>query len=512
MPPSSPARPDQEAKLLELIWSFRLDPLQFVLSVFPWGVKGTPLADLKGPRTWQRDELEAIYEHNVANRQRIAEGKNPLMYRSAHASGRGIGKSALTSWLVLHALSCYVGSTVVVAANSEPQLKSRTWAELGKWHTLSANRHWFERTALSLRPEPWYQEILTKQLQIDTGYHYAQAQLWSEECPDAFAGVHNPNGILVLFDEASGIPASIWNVTSGFFTEPTPWRYWFAFSNPRANTGEFFECFHRNRDLWRHRNIDSRTVEGVDAAYLQREYVDRYGEDNDVTRVEVKGEFPSQGQNQFISRSIVQDAQRRQVLEDNAAPLILGVDVARFGDDSSVLRWRQGRNGRVVPPVAVKGADNMALANLCAHWIEKTNPDAVCIDGGNGSGVIDRLRELGFKVHEVLFGSKPTGREYVDKRTEMWAQMREWLRGGCIDDSRDLADDLVGPGFEFRGDKLKLESKDKMKSRGLASPDHGDALACTFAVTVARKDLNASRNLYGRSNYRAKSVDYDVFA
>lgn len=511
MPAYTPNEADQ--RLFSRLWSLKLDPESFVLYAFPWGKAGTPLAAHKGPRTWQRDELQALKAHNLANLQRLAEGKTPQLYRSAHASGRGIGKSALTSWLAYHALSCFVGGTVVVTANTEPQLKSRTWAELGKWHTLAINSHWFDRSALSLKPAPWYDELVRAQLQIDTGYFYAQAQLWSEECPDAFAGVHNPHGIVVIFDEASGIPSVIWQVTSGFFTEPTPYRYWFAFSNPRANTGEFFECFHKNRDAWRHRNIDSRTVEGVDLEYLQS-IATRHGEDHDITRVEVRGEFPSQGANQFIGRDIITAAQQRPVNEDESAPLILGVDPARFGDDSSVLRWRQGRNGRVVPPIAMKGVDNMALANTVAHWIDKTNPDAVCIDAGNGTGVIDRLRELRFRVHEVWFGGKAESPEWADKRTEMWAKMRDWLGGASIDDDRRLADDLAGPSFGFQPNgKIKLESKEKCKSRGLASPDHADALACTFSVNVARRDTRVSRNgIWTPSNNRAKSVDFDVFA
>src|SRR5690606_24890073 len=99
----------------------------------------------------------------------------------------------------------------------------------------------------------------------------------------------------------------------------------------------------------------------------------------------------------------------------------------------------------------IKGADNMAVANECARLIQKFNPDAVAIDAGNGTGVIDRLREMRYRVHEVWFGSKADSPEWANKRTEMWALMREWLNGGCIDDDQDLQDDLAGPEYKYMG-------------------------------------------------------------
>jgi hypothetical protein len=316
--------------------------------------------------------------------------------------------------------------------------------------------------------------------------------------------------MLVVFDEASGIHEKIWTVTEGFFTEPVLHRYWFAFSNPRRNTGAFYECFHKFRDYWKRRHIDSRSVEGIDTDVLNG-IVQKYGEDSDEAKIEVKGEFPSQGDRQFISREVVEGAQERELLADDAAPLIMGVDPARFGDDKSVIRFRQGRNGRVLPPWKFKGLDNMGLANQCASLIQKYNPDAICVDAGNGTGIIDRLREMGYKVHEVWFGSKSDQPEYANKRTQIWADMREWLKGACIDLDNDLRDDLVGPeyGFMGRSDQIMLESKERMKQRGLHSPDDADALACTFAVKVARRDLRSHRG--ARRSTQAKNIDYPIF-
>lgn len=504
---------EQEESLIARLWhpEMKNDPEKFVLAVFPWGQKGTPLEHIKGPRTWQLKVLRSIKEHIAENQKRLINGQKPLVYKEAISSGRGIGKSALVAWLNLWMMSTQPGATCINSANNENQLKSRTWAELGKWHTLAINSHWFDKQAMSLRPAEWFETLLKNSLKIDTGYYYAAAQLWSEEKPDGFAGIHSQIGMLLIFDEASGIPESIWKVSEGFFTDPILHRYWFAFSNPRRNTGFFFECFHRYRDFWRRRNVDSRTVEGTDTAVYD-EIIKKYGDDSDEARVEVKGEFPRQGDRQFISRSIITEAVERDLQSDDYAALMMGVDPARFGDDSTVIRFRQGRNARVIPPVKLKNADNMVVANKCAELINKYNPDAVCIDAGNGTGIIDRLRERGYKVHEVWFGGKSEEEEWANKRTHLWAMMREWLNGGCIDADSDLIDDLSGPEYKFMGgsDKLRLETKEEMKSRGLASPDNADALACTFAVKVPRRDTRSSRGA-SRTVKQARDVDYNIF-
>jgi hypothetical protein len=501
-----------EQRLLNRMLSLELaeDPEAFVLYAFPWGVPNTPLANVQGPRTWQRDELKAITEHIQKNKVRMSQKLEPLVYQSATASGRGVGKSSLVAWINLWMMSTKLGSTCINAANSEDQLKSKTWAELGKWHTMAINSHWFDRQAMSLRPFEWFEKALKDQLKIDTGYYYCKAQLWSEEKPDTFAGAHNPLGMLVIFDEASGIPENIWSVTEGFFTEPVLHRYWFCFSNPRRNSGSFFQCFHKHRDFWKRRNLDSRKVEGTDKNLLNQILL-KHGDDSDEARIEVKGEFPRQGDRQFISREVVEGAASRELEQDDHAGLIMGVDPARFGDDSTVICFRQGRNARVLPVVKMKGADNMAVANRCGDLINKYNPDAVCIDAGNGTGIIDRLREMGFKVHEVWFGSASEEPEWANKRTDLWHKLREWLKGGCIENDQELIDDLTTPEYKFQGhsDRIRLETKEEMKSRGMASPDYADALACTFAVRVARKDRLTARSAIRQRV--AKDLDYSIF-
>jgi len=487
------------------------DPYNFVMFAFPWGQPNTPLEHHGGPRSWQVDVLTQIRDH--IHKQRTAQMlASPLeVFRLATASGRGIGKSALVSWLSLWMMSTRLGSTVIISANSEPQLKTVTWGELGKWLAMSINKHWFDLSATMVKPSDHLTKIMS-QVKRSPQYNYIQGKLWTEENPDAYAGAHNPLGMMVIFDEGSGIPAPIWNVAEGYFTEPIVDRYWLAFSNPRRNTGAFFECFHKNRDFWRTRHIDSRTVEGTDIQVYEK-IIAQYGEDSDVARVEVKGEFPRQGDRQFISREAIDNAAKREVQLDPHAPLIMGVDPARYGDDSSVIRFRRGRDAKTIAPRKFKGLDNMQLAYECADLIGKYNPDAVCIDAGNGTGIIDRLRDLGYVVHEVWFGAKSSDSSFANKRTELWGKMRDWLGGATIDADQALMDDLAGPEYKFakNGDAIILESKEEMKSRGLHSPDDADALACTFAVNVSRSDTKASRRNEARRGATARDVDYSLF-
>jgi hypothetical protein len=503
----------QEQELLTSILSFRFDPLGYVLFSFPWGVEGTPLAKIKKPRSWQIREFERIGEHLRLDQEKQKIGLPPSPLYLAVSSGRGPGKSAFLAMLDMFVMSCWIGSTTIVTANTEMQLRSRTMAELGKWHTMAINAHWFDKSSMSLRPARWFADMVEKQLKIDTQYYYVDAQSWSEENPDAFAGAHSQIGMMVQYDEASGVPDPIWNVTEGFFTDLSPLRLWLAISNPRRNTGRFFECFHKNRNFWNTRYIDSRTVEGVDRGVYDR-IAEQYGEDHDVTRVEVKGEFPRVGSNQFISREVIEKAATRDVVDDGGAPLLMGIDVARFGDDESVIRFRRGRDARSLPAVRYRGADTMELASSAAGLIERFHPDAVFVDGGGvGGGVVDRLKQLGYRVIEVQSGEKAHDPEkYLNRRAEMWGEMREWLVYGCIENEQSLLDDLSGPEYAvaLKG-QIKLESKESMKKRGLASPDDGDALALTFAEPVSRTDASTSRAKH-RFNGRVAQSDYDIFA
>jgi hypothetical protein len=485
---------DQEMALMRDLWSPEIanDPYQFVMFAFPWGQKGTPLENMPGPRTWQKEVLLTLRDHIAKN----GNAFTPEMLKLAVASGRGIGKSAMVAWLITWMMTTRLGSTAVVTANTEAQLKSRTFAEIRKWVTLAINSHWWDVSATIMRPTKWYESALKEDLKIDTGYYYCQAQLWSEESPDAFAGIHNHNGMLLVFDESSGIPKSIWSVSEGFFSDPTTDRYWFCFSNPRRSSGAFYDAFHSDREFWNVRNIDSRTVEGTDNAFFEK-LVKQYGEDSDEARVEVRGEFPATGAVQFIGSDVVRDAMERHVTDDYYAPVVMGVDVARFGDDRSVIYIRKGRDARSVKPEYYKGLDTMELATRVAASVNRWKPDAVFVDGGGvGGGVVDRLKQLGYRVIDVQAGSKARDKEkYKNRRAELWGRGKEWLvNGGCLLSDSELFNELTVVEYKYDPQgKLLIESKDDLKKRGYSSPDCADAFLLTFAEEVPSRDFVSSR-------------------
>jgi hypothetical protein len=480
---------DEEQSLMAKLWSPQIkdDPESFVLFMFPWGVENTPLAKFKGPRKWQRRVLRDITNHIKAN-QGVLDME---ALRMAVSSGRGIGKSALVAWLILWMLSTRIGSSVIVSANSENQLRTVTWGELTKWATMAMNAHWWEVSATKLVPATWLTDLVERDLKKGTRYWAAEGKLWSEENPDAYAGVHNHDGMMVIFDEASGIPDGIWSVAAGFFTEKILDRYWFAFSNPRRNTGYFFETFHGKRAFWNGQMIDARTVEGTDQA-VYNQIIAEYGEDSREARVEVYGEFPATGEDQFISPIVVEDAFKRPRYKDMTAPIVIGVDPARGGMDSTVICVRQGRD--IVAIKRYKGEDTMSVVGHVIDAIEEYKPVLTVIDeGGLGYGILDRLTEQRYKVRGVNFGWKAKSPiMWQNKRAEMWGAMKDWLKTASVPADRQLKADLTGPMRKTNSSgAILLESKKEMKSRGLASPDAADALCVTFAFPVAHRDYNA---------------------
>ena len=438
----------EEKELMTSIWSMNIkdDPLNFVRFIFPWGKEGTPLEHFSGPRKWQEKILRDISIH-IQRNQSI---DMPEMFRMAVASGRGIGKSALVAWIILWMLSTRLGATIIVTANTEQQLRSRTWAELGKWLTLAINSHWFAKTATTIKPDAWFDEALKRDLQIDTGYYYAQAQLWSEENPDAFAGIHSTYGVCLIMDEASGIPAPIYSVSEGFFSEPTTNRYWFTFSNPRRNTGPFYDSFHSRRQYWKTEQIDSRDVEGTDKELFQK-MIEQYGEDSTVSRVEVMGEFPQADDDTVIPMELIRAAMGREVSLTASEPIIWGLDVARFGGDNSALCVRQGNT--VIDIQSFQSMDLMQLCGVIKNMYDDATvmeqPQEILVDViGLGSGVVDRLAEQNLPVRGVNVAEAPaTKKNYLNLRAELWFAIKDWLaqRDCRLPENDELASELAAP-------------------------------------------------------------------
>lgn len=489
-----------EVALAQDIGALAFDPHRYALYAFPWG-KGE-LADITGPRQWQREVMDEIKAHLNDPAKRFTP------CRIARASGHGIGKSALIAMLIKWGLDTCVDTRIVVTANTEGQLLTKTSPEIAKWCRLAITSDWFKVNATSIvstmpaRDKSWRADLVT----------------WSANNTEAFAGLHNQGKrIILIFDEASGIDKAVWEVALGALTDEGTEIIWLAFGNPTQNTGSFRECFGKARALWSTRQIDSRTVEGTNKAYLD-ELVATYGIDSDVVKVRVLGQFPSASSMQFIGNDVAEEARSRgEVQPLRTEPVIFGVDCARFGDDESVLAIRQGRDAVSRPWKSWGDQDAMTLAGDIALQAERWKPDAIFVDAGNiGAAVVDRLRQLiePSKVFEVWFGGKGRDANWngattrvANKRAEMWCNMREWLKGGSVPPEQRLFDDLIGPEYSFNAEQaIILEDKKHMKKRGLPSPDWGDALACTFAEPVMPRTLPEYLNPdnYGRS---AEAVD-----
>jgi len=484
---------DDQRRLLEYLASFRSNPLGFVEAVFPWG-EGE-LVKRTGPEPWQRELLK-----------RVGQGLSPTeAVFEATASGHGVGKSALVSWLTLWAASTAVDTRGVVTANTETQLKTKTWAEIAKWHRLFCGRGLFKFEATSIfsvdpdHAKTWRVDMVP----------------WSERNPEAFAGLHNQGRrVFMIYDEASAIPDIIWETSEGFLSDENTERLWLVFGNPTRSVGRFRNCFDDPR--WHTNQVDAREISFTNKRQIEQ-WAKAYGDDSDFFRVRVKGTFPRIGAQEFVPAFSVAAARVREAEAQRFDPLILGVDVARYGDDESVIVVRKGRDARSTPAVRLRGMDTMQLASRVVEMALSLRADAVFIDGGGvGGGVIDRCRQLRLAVHDIQFGGKPDrgdmlsqGEAYANKRAEMWGAMRAWLVTGAIEDDDTLAEQLVAPSYGFNSrDEIQLERKADMRARGLPSPDWADALALTFAWPVMP---NADAGFDGLHKPLVET-EYDPFA
>ena len=463
---------DEEALWVDLSL-YAIDPLGFVLWAFPWGVKDAELEKFDGPDGWQREVLIEIGDGLKKGYIDVQEA-----IRIAIASGHGIGKSGLVAWIILWAISTYEHTKGVVTANTENQLKTKTWAEVAKWHNI-----WIAKTLFKITATALFRVGHEKTWRIDM-------TPWSEANTESFAGLHNRGKrVLLIYDEASAIPDMIWEVSEGALTDKDTEIIWCCFGNPTRNTGRFKECFNRFRHRWQTKQIDSRTAKMTNKAQLDQ-WIEDYGEDSDFCRVRVKGQFPRAGSRQLIPEDVVSSCRKEKLDNQIEAwidmPVVIGADPARFGDDKSVVVVRQGR---IVHEVRrFRGISTQEFASRIAAIKSKYAAVQILVDGvGVGGGVVDRLRALGHEVLEVTAGGSAEDKvRFYNKRAEMWWRMSEWLASGAdIPDSDEMETDLCGIEYSYTSkEQVQLEKKEDMKKRGLASPDDGDALALTFAERV----------------------------
>ena len=416
------------------------------------------------PYAWQTKVLASV------NKER----------RTAVRSGHGVGKTRLAAAVIHWFIATRAFPQIVCTSNTQAQLSTKLWRELAKIHDQAKNKDLYQWTAtryfLKAKPETWF----------------ASALPWTEHNSTAFAGTHEED-VLMLFDEASEIPSIIWDVTSGAMS--TRGAKWLTLGNPTLNTGSFHACFGKNawkehdgadEGRWHGFTINAEEVENADSGYISEQLREVEGDrDHDFYRVRVLGLPPKMAAEQFISNELFEEAIEREVGDNKMAPRIMGVDVARHGDDRTALVSRWGFKLNVVR--VRRGQDTMATAgDVMAERqraLDKQEKayDYICVDDiGVGGGVTDRLKELGVKVIPVNVGQKALDPIHHQRlRDEVWAKYKKWLETGRVD--KQLQEDSCSITCSYNSSgQLVMEKKDEMKRRDLASPDLADAACLTF--------------------------------
>jgi hypothetical protein len=483
--------PETLEEIADELVEVRSDPEAFVDRMFDWA--NEPELRGKSPEKWQRAVLQAIRDGLPLNKA----------VRIAVASGHGVGKTALTSWICLWAMSTCRDCRGILTASNEAQLSTRNRAELRKWYRLFRGRAFFELTATALisadiaHEQTWRLDLLP----------------WNPHRPESFAGVHNlGKRILVIMDEASAIDKIIWATLEPIMTDVNTEIIWCAFGNPLHSVGPFRECFGRFAHRWTGFHVDAREVSISDKEQI-KQWGEDHTEDSYFFMTRVRGEFPSFSALQFIPNDLVEAAMTREIVHQPNDPLVLGVDVARFGDDASVIYARKGMDARSILPMVYRGISTDRLESFILDFCQQHRVECIFIDGaGVGGGVVDHLlHRHNLPVEDIQFGGRPNRGDavkYAQKRSEMWGSMRDALKYLAIPRSSELRDQLIGPEYDYNlKGELQLEKKSDMKKRGLASPDIADALALTFARPVFPRQFDDWMNT-GEANVAS---EYDIF-
>lgn len=339
-------------------------------------------------------------------------------------------------------------------------------------------------------------EISEGEILVRFPHNGAVIRIFGADNPDAMRGVRLDG---VVIDEVAQIKVEVWDdIIQPALSDRLGWA-WFIGTPKGINL--FSSLYYRAQSEpdWvsaRYTVYDTNALDADEVARLRKVMAET------AFAREFLCDFSAAGDDQLLSLTDAETAARREfpVKSMDYAPRILGVDPARFGNDRSVIFKRQGLSAS--DPLVFRGADNMTLAGHVAAQIDAWRADAVFIDAGAGSGVIDRLRQLGYDVVEVNFGGVSTSPRYVNKRTEMWHEMADWVKaGGSIPNDNGLKLELATPTYKFdAANRIALETKDEIKKRlpGGGSPDLADALALTFAFPVRKKEylsqLNGARN------------------
>jgi len=426
------------------------------------------------PLPYQAEFLEAI-----------ASGERKISIRSGH----GTGKSTAASWAMLWYFLMHYPNKVVVTAPTSSQLFDALFAEMKRW--------------INELP-PHLQSVLN--VKSDRVEHtsapsemFISARTSRAETPEALAGVHSEHVMLVV-DEASGVPEKVFEAAAGSMSGHNATTI--MLSNPTRSSGTFYESQTRMASSWWTRRWSC-----VDSPLVSDEFVDemrmRYGEESNAFRIRVLGEFPLADDDTIIPFHLAEAAQHRDVQVSEETAIVWGLDVARFGTDATALCKRQGPI--VTELRSWRGLDLMqTVGRVVAEYEalpDSRKPREILVDSiGVGSGVVDRLQELELPVRGVNVAEAPSmGETYLNLRSELWFKTKGWLEDrSCKLPSNDqLIAELTSIRYSFTSSgKMKAESKDEMRKRGLQSPDLADALCLTMAsdaVTALSGKFNAWR-------------------
>lgn len=308
---------------------------------------------------------------------------------------------------------------------------------------------------------------------------FKNGSMWQLAGADNYDSLVGANPVGVIFSEWALTNPQAWDFIRPILLENGGWAWFNTTPRGRNHAHQMAIMAQKNEDWFFERltvddtgvltpeDIDDERASGMSEEKIQQEYYCSFEAAEAV---------------QFITYEHVKAALDRD-FDGSSKPVILGVDVARFGDDRSAVAIRHG--DALTKLISWKGLDTMQTASKVVELAEEYNPDHIFVDGvGVGGGVVDRLKQLGKRAVDVNAGGRATDDDrYYNKRAECWGRMREWLRDrGSIESNAELEFDLQGPEYSYDNkNRIQLEKKDDMKKRGISSPDLGDALALTFA-------------------------------
>lgn len=454
----------------EIIRKWREDPAIFVKDNF--GVE---------PEAWQASVLKAF------------SSWEPEKIRITMKSAVGVGKSAVLSWCAWNFLSCYGDSTDhpkgAALSISEANLKDNLWAELSKWQTksdfLSQAFQWTaSRVFAKDHPQTWFL----------AARNFAQTAD-AETLGKTLSGLHSKYAAFII-DESGAIPVQVGKAAEQAVGEVMARNGFVKIcqaGNPISTQGMLYASVKAANGVVVSITgdpDDPNASKRMDKKWAQ-DMIDLYGRNDAWVKTMILGLFPDTGINTLLGLDEVEKSMHktRVVIEDiQHSQKRIGVDVARFGTDETVIFCRQGL--MAFRPVIMRSATGPQIGSKIMNIMTKFPAERIFVDdtGGYGSSVVDYLGMNDIPCTPVNFGSKSDTARYFNKRGEMWFRLADWVKkGGRMPKDPILSKELLAATYTFKKGKLALEEKEMMRKRLGHSTDRADALCLTFSEADTRK-------------------------